>query len=152
MALVATPEGRGAIKARSKARSAQLRERAHTGTNPERGGGMQRTHVGVIPPPLIRGFALLCVTPGVPLRSTPGFSSGAPSALMIERGNWQLGLFFVIIVSLLALAVSMYSLGYARGFYGRKNVGVLGAFFFEQVANLGRGRQEPARQVLGATV
>jgi hydrogenase-4 component B len=40
-----------------------------------------------------------------------------------------LGLFFVLIVSLLALALSIYSLGYARGFYGRKNVGVLGAFF-----------------------
>src|SRR5688572_8175826 len=37
-----------------------------------------------------------------------------------------LGLFFVLMVSLLALALSIYSLGYARGFYGRKNVGVLG--------------------------
>src|SRR5213593_3971491 len=40
-----------------------------------------------------------------------------------------LGLFFGLIVSLLGLALSLYSLGYARGFYGRKNVGVLGAFF-----------------------
>jgi len=40
-----------------------------------------------------------------------------------------LGLFFTLIVSLLGLALSIYSLGYARGFYGRKNVGVLGAFF-----------------------
>src|SRR5262245_17275539 len=40
-----------------------------------------------------------------------------------------LGAFFVLIVSLLGLALSVYSLGYARGFYGRKNVGVLGAFF-----------------------
>jgi hydrogenase-4 component B len=40
-----------------------------------------------------------------------------------------LGLFFTLIVSLLGLALSVYSLGYARGFYGRKNVGVLGAFF-----------------------
>jgi hydrogenase-4 component B len=40
-----------------------------------------------------------------------------------------LGLFFTLIVSLLGLAISIYSLGYARGFYGRKNVGVLGAFF-----------------------
>src|SRR5208283_2614360 len=29
----------------------------------------------------------------------------------------------------LGFALSLYSLGYARGFYGRKNVGVLGAFF-----------------------
>src|SRR5580765_5255698 len=40
-----------------------------------------------------------------------------------------LSLFFVMIVSLLGCALSIYSLGYVRGFYGRKNVGVLGAFF-----------------------
>src|ERR1041385_6815566 len=40
-----------------------------------------------------------------------------------------LGVFFALIVSLLGLALSVYSLGYARGFYGRKNVGVLGALF-----------------------
>ena len=31
--------------------------------------------------------------------------------------------------SLLGCAVSIYSLDYAKGFFGRKNVGVLGAFF-----------------------
>jgi hydrogenase-4 component B len=40
-----------------------------------------------------------------------------------------LGAFFWLIVSLLGLAVSIYSSGYARGFYGRKSTGVLGAFF-----------------------
>jgi hydrogenase-4 component B len=40
-----------------------------------------------------------------------------------------LGCFFGLIVSLLGLSLSIYSVGYARGFYGRKNVGVLGAFF-----------------------
>src|ERR1017187_3761796 len=40
-----------------------------------------------------------------------------------------LSAFFGLIVSLLGFALSLYSLGYARGFYGRKNVGVLGAFF-----------------------
>ena len=40
-----------------------------------------------------------------------------------------LSLFFTLIVSLVGLAISIYSLGYARGFYGRKNVGVFGAFF-----------------------
>jgi hydrogenase-4 component B len=40
-----------------------------------------------------------------------------------------LSAFFVIIVSFLALAVSVYSFGYVRGFYGRKSVGVLAAFF-----------------------
>ncbi len=40
-----------------------------------------------------------------------------------------LGCFFGLIVSLLGVALSIYSLGYAPGYYGRKNVGVLGAFF-----------------------
>jgi hydrogenase-4 component B len=40
-----------------------------------------------------------------------------------------LGAFFVLIVSLLAVALSVYSFGYVRGFYGRKNVGVLAAFY-----------------------
>jgi hydrogenase-4 component B len=40
-----------------------------------------------------------------------------------------LGAFFLLIVSLLAVALSIYSLGYARGFFGRKNVGLLGAFY-----------------------
>ena len=40
-----------------------------------------------------------------------------------------LGAFFVLIVSFLALALSVYSFGYVRGFYGRKNVGVLAAFY-----------------------
>ena len=40
-----------------------------------------------------------------------------------------LGSFFGLIVSLLAFALSLYSLGYARGFFGHKNIGVLGMFF-----------------------
>jgi hydrogenase-4 component B len=40
-----------------------------------------------------------------------------------------LGAFFVLIVSLLALALSVYSFGYAQAFYGRKSVGVLAAFY-----------------------
>ncbi len=40
-----------------------------------------------------------------------------------------LGAFFLLIVSLLGFALSAYSLGYVKGFFGRKNVGVLGAFF-----------------------
>src|SRR3974390_1797655 len=34
-----------------------------------------------------------------------------------------LGAFFVTIISLLSVALSVYSFGYVRGFYGRKNVG-----------------------------
>src|ERR1035437_5683866 len=40
-----------------------------------------------------------------------------------------LGAFFGLIVSLLGVAISIYSLGYAKGYYGLKSVGVLGAFF-----------------------
>ncbi|HWX21327.1 MAG TPA: hydrogenase 4 subunit B [Candidatus Binatia bacterium] len=40
-----------------------------------------------------------------------------------------LGAFFVLIVSFLAVALSVYSFGYVRSFYGRKNVGILGAFY-----------------------
>jgi hydrogenase-4 component B len=40
-----------------------------------------------------------------------------------------LSAFFLLILSGLGLALSLYSLGYVRGFYGRKNVGVLGAFY-----------------------
>jgi len=40
-----------------------------------------------------------------------------------------LGCFFGLIVSLLGVALSVYSLGYVRGYFGRKPVGVLAAFF-----------------------
>src|SRR6266568_4791398 len=40
-----------------------------------------------------------------------------------------LGAFFVMIVSLLAVAISIYSFGYVRAYYGRKNVAVLAAFY-----------------------
>jgi len=40
-----------------------------------------------------------------------------------------LGALFGLIVSFLGLALSIYSLGYARGFCGSKSVGLLGGFF-----------------------
>ena len=40
-----------------------------------------------------------------------------------------LGAYFVLVLSVVALAISIFSLGYVRSFYGRKNVGVLGAFY-----------------------
>jgi hydrogenase-4 component B len=40
-----------------------------------------------------------------------------------------LGAFFLLLLSVLALALSIYALGYVRVFYGRKSVGVLGAFY-----------------------
>lgn len=41
----------------------------------------------------------------------------------------SLSAFFFLIVSLLGMALSLYSLGYVRGYYGKKSVGVLAAFF-----------------------
>jgi hydrogenase-4 component B len=40
-----------------------------------------------------------------------------------------LSAFFLLIVSSLGLALSIYSLGYNRGWFGRKSVGALGAFY-----------------------
>lgn len=40
-----------------------------------------------------------------------------------------LSTFFWMLVSLLGFAISVYSVGYAQGFVGRRNMGVLGAFF-----------------------
>ncbi|MBI2927050.1 MAG: hydrogenase 4 subunit B [Verrucomicrobia bacterium] len=56
------------------------------------------------------------------------FPSLIPYVQFTVRAD-PLGTFFALIVSLLGLALSVYSLGYARGFYGRKSVGILGAFF-----------------------
>jgi hydrogenase-4 component B len=40
-----------------------------------------------------------------------------------------LAAYFLIIISLLAFSLSIYSLGYVRTYFGKKNVGILGAFF-----------------------
>lgn len=40
-----------------------------------------------------------------------------------------LGAFFTLILSIAGLAVSVYSIGYGRGFLGRKNVAALGALY-----------------------
>src|SRR5215471_2452012 len=40
-----------------------------------------------------------------------------------------LSAFFLLVVSFLAIALSISSLGYAKAFYGRKSVGVLGSFY-----------------------
>ena len=56
------------------------------------------------------------------------FSSPIPGLVFSVRLD-PLGAFFLLILSVLGLAISIYSLGYVRGYYGRKSVGVLGAFF-----------------------
>src|SRR5437899_12394805 len=51
-----------------------------------------------------------------------------PTVLLTVKLD-PVGAFFLLIVSGLGLALSIYSFGYVRGFYGRKSVGVLGAFY-----------------------
>jgi hydrogenase-4 component B len=53
----------------------------------------------------------------------PSLIAYVPITLRLDA----LGAFFVLVVSLLGVAVSLYSLGYARGFEGRKSVAALGA-------------------------
>lgn len=65
---------------------------------------------------------------GAASRSLELFPPLFPYARFTIRAD-ALGLYFGLIVSLLGLAVSIYSLGYVRAYYGRKPVGVLGAFF-----------------------
>jgi len=54
------------------------------------------------------------------------WSPGVPHLVLSVKLD-ALGAFFVLVLSLLALALSIYSLGYARAFYGRKSVGLLAA-------------------------
>jgi len=63
--------------------------------------------------------------------ATPGFElfpAPLPYVHISVRLD-PLSAFFLLLVSLLTLAIGIYSLGYARGYFGRKNVGVLGALF-----------------------
>ena len=55
----------------------------------------------------------------------PSLIACVPITLRLDA----LGAFFVLVVSLPGVAVSLYSLGYARGFEGRKSAAALGAFF-----------------------
>ncbi len=81
----------------------------------------------------------LCGTVACVMSLTAGTTTTAPLQLqllptLIPYVQFTISLdplsaFFGLVVSLLSFALSLYSLGYARGFYGRKNVGILGAFF-----------------------
>src|SRR5215831_921737 len=74
------------------------------------------------------GAAMLGLQPDAESAALRVLPKGLPFVELTARLD-PLGAFFLLIISLLALALSIYSLGYARGFYGRKNVGVLAAFF-----------------------
>ena len=77
---------------------------------------------------LLAALAFLSAGPGAAVSKTDLLPSFIPYIQFTVRLD-PLGAFFLLIVSLLGFALSIYSLGYARGFYGRKNVGVLGAFY-----------------------
>lgn len=51
-----------------------------------------------------------------------------PNVRFVAQAD-ALSCFFVLIVSLLGLSISVYSLGYATAYYGRKSVGFLAALF-----------------------
>jgi len=76
------------------------------------------------------GAALLALTvgPAAEARTFELWPSLIPSLRLSVRLD-PLGAFFVLIVAVLGLALSIYSFGYARGFHGRKSVGLLGAFY-----------------------
>jgi len=67
---------------------------------------------------------------GMPVasRSIELFPALIPLVRFAIRAD-ALGCFFGLIVSLLAVPLSVYSLGYARSYFGRRNVGVLAALF-----------------------
>jgi hydrogenase-4 component B len=72
--------------------------------------------------------AFLFLTGGTPVPQMELLPSFIPYIQFTMKLD-PLGAFFLLIVSLLGFALSIYSLGYAKGFFGRKNVGVLGAFY-----------------------
>ncbi len=87
------------------------------------------------------GFAALAALSGV-AASITGLLTGAATAhasvqllpVLIPFIRFSirldpLGLFFTLLVSLVGLAIALYSLGYNRQFFGRKNIGLFGAFF-----------------------
>src|SRR2546428_2721233 len=77
---------------------------------------------------LLAGLCFLAGGPGTPAPQSELLPALNPYIKFTVRLD-ALGAFFLLIVSLLGFALSAYSLGYAKGFFGRKNVGVLGALF-----------------------
>jgi hydrogenase-4 component B len=74
--------------------------------------------------------ALLCLGNGP--SAPPWHGELIPSLIPYIRFSARLdglGAFFLMLVSLLGCAISIYSLDYTKAYLGRKNAGVLGAFF-----------------------
>ncbi|HVM47118.1 MAG TPA: proton-conducting transporter membrane subunit, partial [Candidatus Acidoferrum sp.] len=76
------------------------------------------------------GAALLTLQGGANAEPV-GFDLWSPliPGLQLSLRLDPLSAFFVLIVSFLGLALSVYSFGYAKGFYGRKSVGALGGWY-----------------------
>src|SRR2546425_2289745 len=77
---------------------------------------------------LLAGLCFLAGGPGTPAPLSELLPALNPYIRFTVRID-ALGAFFLLIVSLLGFALSTFSLGYVKGFFGRKNVGVLAAFF-----------------------
>lgn len=73
------------------------------------------------------GAVMLLMEHSVP-RSLGFMAAVLPGAAVAIRFD-GLGVFFTLIVSAVGLAISIYSLGYARGYAGHKSAGLLGALF-----------------------
>jgi len=77
---------------------------------------------------LVGALRFLLSGPGTPaphFELLPPLLSSIHFAVRLD----PLGAFFLLLVSLLGLAIAIYSLGYAPGFFGRKSVGLLSAGF-----------------------
>jgi hydrogenase-4 component B len=80
---------------------------------------------------LCGGFAAVLFLAGGAGQPAPQFEvfpSSMPFIHFVVRMD-ALSAFFLLLVSLLGLSISIYSLGYVKGYFGRKNVGLFGAFY-----------------------
>jgi hydrogenase-4 component B len=77
---------------------------------------------------LLAGLLMLGGGAGSPAPQLELLPALIPSLRFTVRLD-ALSALFLLVVSLLGAAISIYSLGYAKGFFGRKNAGLLGAFY-----------------------
>src|SRR5207249_2624337 len=70
-------------------------------------------------------FFLIAGSPVIVLQLLPPLVPYVEFSVQLD----PLSAFFLLIISSLALAISIFSIGYVKGFHGRKSVGLLGAFY-----------------------
>ena len=77
---------------------------------------------------VVFGVSSLAAGRAITLPPVTLWSGPAPGMRLVLETD-ALSCFFVVIVSFVGLAISIYSLGYSRAYYGRKNVGLLAALY-----------------------